>query len=217
VGAAPVRVLDELYRLEGVQVGADGTRFVVRQGGASQALHTPLVGRHQARNALMAVAMLEAAGPPWAMPLAEAATALERVRLPGRFDYQRPWLFDVAHNPAGTAVLAETLAAVRPPGPVVAVVCVLRDKDWRGMLSALAPHVSRVLLTMAPTAPSNRAWSLDEAGAFAADRSIAAEVVPDFDAALARGASLGATVLVTGSFHTVGDAMARLQVSPLPG
>jgi folylpolyglutamate synthase/dihydropteroate synthase len=27
----------------------------------------------------------------------------------------------------------------------------------------------------------------------------------------------GATVLVTGSFHTVGDAMARLQVSPLTG
>jgi dihydrofolate synthase/folylpolyglutamate synthase len=37
----------------------------------------------------------------------------------------------------------------------------------------------------------------------------------DFDAALASGRRLGTTVLVTGSFHTVGDAMDRLQVDPL--
>lgn len=41
--------------------------------------------------------------------------------------------------------------------------------------------------------------------------------VPDFDQALAEGRDRGATVLVTGSFHTVGDAMARLQVDPLAG
>ena len=33
--------------------------------------------------------------------------------------------------------------------------------------------------------------------------------------ALARASSMGETTLVTGSFHTVGDAMARLQLSPL--
>jgi dihydrofolate synthase/folylpolyglutamate synthase len=43
------------------------------------------------------------------------------------------------------------------------------------------------------------------------------ELVPDFDRALARAQSTGATVLLTGSFHTVGDAMARLQVSPVAG
>jgi dihydrofolate synthase / folylpolyglutamate synthase len=38
---------------------------------------------------------------------------------------------------------------------------------------------------------------------------------PDFDRALSYAATAGATVLVTGSFHTVGDAMARLQAPPL--
>jgi dihydrofolate synthase/folylpolyglutamate synthase len=42
-------------------------------------------------------------------------------------------------------------------------------------------------------------------------------VEPDFDAALRRGSDTGATTLITGSFHTVGDAMARLQVNPLAG
>jgi folylpolyglutamate synthase/dihydropteroate synthase len=35
-------------------------------------------------------------------------------------------------------------------------------------------------------------------------------VEPDFDLALSNAGAEGATVLVTGSFHTVGDAMARL-------
>ena len=36
-----------------------------------------------------------------------------------------------------------------------------------------------------------------------------------FDIALATAREGGGTTLITGSFHTVGDAMARLQVSPL--
>ena len=39
----------------------------------------------------------------------------------------------------------------------------------------------------------------------------------DFDRALVRGSEEGTTVVVTGSFHTVGDAMARLEVSPTEG
>jgi dihydrofolate synthase/folylpolyglutamate synthase len=42
-------------------------------------------------------------------------------------------------------------------------------------------------------------------------------VVRDFDRALVRAAEEGATVVITGSFHTVGDAMTRLQVSPTAG
>jgi dihydrofolate synthase/folylpolyglutamate synthase len=42
-------------------------------------------------------------------------------------------------------------------------------------------------------------------------------VEEDFDDAISTASSLAATVLVTGSFHTVGDAMARLQVDPLAG
>jgi dihydrofolate synthase/folylpolyglutamate synthase len=37
----------------------------------------------------------------------------------------------------------------------------------------------------------------------------------DFDRALADARTGDGTTLITGSFHTVGDAMARLQVSPL--
>ena len=44
-----------------------------------------------------------------------------------------------------------------------------------------------------------------------------AEVITDFDAAIDRATASGATVLITGSFHTVGDAMVRLQAAPFAG
>ena len=84
-------------------------------------------------------------------------------------------------------------------------------------MTALAGAVDQFLLTNAPTAPANRAWRPDDALAFAAAEGWRAEVVGDFDDALALATERAGTVLVTGSFHTVGDAMASLQLSPFGG
>jgi dihydrofolate synthase/folylpolyglutamate synthase len=127
------------------------------------------------------------------------------------------YVFDVAHNPSGASVLAETIRQVGLERPLVAVLGVLGDKDWRGIMSALSPVVDQVVLTQPPSAPVTRAWNLDEALAFASTLSWSAHAEPSFDAALARVDEHGATVLIAGSFHTVGDAMARLQVNPLAG
>jgi len=71
------------------------------------------------------------------------------------------------------------------------------------------------VLTMAPTAPASRAWDLTDAAAFGRDLGLDVAVIADFDEALAAVRRADGTVVVTGSFHTVGDAMERLQVSPL--
>lgn len=77
--------------------------------------------------------------------------------------------------------------------------------------------VQGFLLTNAPTAPESRAWVASEALAYAHSEGWPAELVPDFERALARAPALGETILVTGSFHTVGDAMARLPGSLATG
>jgi dihydrofolate synthase/folylpolyglutamate synthase len=127
------------------------------------------------------------------------------------------FIFDVAHNPAGAEVLAQTVASVAPAQPISVVLCVLRDKDWREMIRVLGRVAARFVLTNAPTAPASRAWDLDEAARFTREIGVAADVVPEFSAALSAAGEGAGTVLVTGSFHTVGDAMALLQVSPLAG
>ncbi len=222
-GATPVRVAAEEGRVTQLRVTAQGTSFLWDPVPGASPLCRPhevttgLPGRHQATNALVALTMLDAIPGPFRVTPEEAIPALATVQLPGRFSRHGDWIFDVAHNPDGAAVSAETLKALRPSGPVVALVSVLGDKDWRGILRALSGAVDRFMLTNAPTAPASRAWVASEALAYATGEGWAAELVPDFDEALRLAPSRGATVLVTGSFHTVGDAMSRLQVSPTDG
>jgi dihydrofolate synthase/folylpolyglutamate synthase len=215
-GASEVRVVADRAHVSELTVDHAGTEFVLSALGDTRRLRTPLAGVHQAANLAFTLEWLDAAGPPYAVSLEQAAAHLHEISIPGRFQRVGRYLFDVAHNGDGARVLAETLRRVDPPGPVAAVVCALRDKDWREMLLALAPRVDRFVFTNAPTAPESRAWELGEVGAFATGHGLSFEAEPDFDRALERATALGQTVLVTGSFHTVGDAMARLHVSSLP-
>ena len=63
--------------------------------------------------------------------------------MPGRFEVRDGVIFDGAHNPAGMAALAEALGDRR----VVAVLCVLDDKDAAEMLRALLPLCDEVVCT----------------------------------------------------------------------
>ncbi len=213
-GASPINAVFAGSSIENVSVAAAGTRFVIRRGDDLRAVHTPLVGRHQASNAAVALAMLNALPDGLRPDAATVDGGLQNVRLPGRFQRSGKYVFDVAHNPDGSRVLARTLAETQMPRPIAAVFSVLSDKDWSAMMTALSPHVDLFILTNTPTAPASRAWNITDVMTFARSNGWAAEVVRDFDRALERAAEEGKTVLVTGSFHTVGDAMARLQVSP---
>lgn len=214
-GSSPILVTGRDWQVEQVRVESVGTRFTLTVNGRSRELLTPLVGQFQAHNCAVALAMLRSAGAPWASLAEEPQEALHGVRLAGRFHHAPPWLFDVAHNADGAATVVNNLLAVGVPHPVTAVVCVLRDKDWRGILQAVSRVAERIVVTMAPTAPINRSWDLHEVLAWAEGERLPVTRVDDFSSALAEARAEAATVLVTGSFHTVGDAMERLQVPPV--
>lgn len=227
-GAMPVVVLDDDYAISNVEVSARGTSFTLAHSelpgpGTSSALlggtdgqhmTTPLLGEHQARNTATAIATLATIGNEYLPPPGEISKALAGVFLPGRFERRGKIIFDVAHNPDGARTVAETIRAINPPSPRTALVAVLADKDWRGIIRELAPAVDRFMFTNAPSAPAERRWDPAEAHTFAKAQGIEADLEPDMDAALALGQERSETLLITGSFHTVGDAMSRLQVSP---
>ena len=216
-GASAVLDVDTHASPDEVTVTNEGTTFTMTVGGQRGVVRTGLAGAHQASNASLALLMLNAAGGDLSITLDQARDSLPLVRLPGRFQRFEPFIFDVAHNPDGAAVLAATVAAVRPTSPIAVVLCVLADKDWRGVMTTLARVVDMFVLTNAPTAPASRAWDLREAASFAAERGWNAVAESDFDSAIRRATTEARTVLVTGSFHTVGDAMARLDVDPVAG
>ena len=206
------------YRIE--RLALDGTLLEVRLPEGPRALRAPLLGAHQASNVALAVRALDLLPAGLRPPHAAVATGVADVRWPGRLQLERVdgvlWVFDVAHNRAGVDALATALGSLDLPRPLVAVVGVLGDKDWGSMMGALYAATDHVLLTEPPTAPPERRWDptrvLLEAG------SEKAQVVSEFGAALARAQQLaqqaGGCVLVTGSFHTVGDALIALRRCP---
>lgn len=217
VGAA-FHVLDR-SSIRGLRVGFEGTCFQLRtEHWGDLAVRLPLIGAHQATNAALAVRALELL-PPDLRPDREAVLrGLRQVRWPGRLQLARVgpalWIFDVAHNPAGVEALVATLRALPLPRPVVVVFGVLSDKDWRGMLPPLLDMGDAVVLTVPPTAPEHRRW--DPTEVLQRLPGAPAEVVSAFDQAIdeAHTRAAGGSVIVTGSFHTVGDALCMLGLAP---
>ncbi len=213
---ALVGVMREVVEERGARSEEHGELRVVDPAHAAS-FRLGLAGSHQVANASLALALVESL-PARFRPDAEAiASGLAWARIPGRFDRRGRWLFDVAHNPDGARALVHALRAAAVPRPLWAVVAVLRDKDWRGMLEVLAPEVDGIALTRAPSAPVERAWDLEQArgeGRGMRGEGTTIEVVPELRDALRFAGDRAATVLVTGSFHTVGDAMSLLGVDP---
>jgi dihydrofolate synthase/folylpolyglutamate synthase len=188
-----------------------GAEPVVRvtPGDAPQGLELGLRGAHQWANAWVALGALNALPPPFGPFGPWLPPSFAEAYVPGRFDVRGRWIFDVAHNPDGMAVLVAALQEYHPPRPLHALVGIRNDKDWPPMLAALQPEVDRLVLTVAPSVPGPQRWAEQD---FADGRlpGGSARFEPDFDRALAQVQVGARTVLVTGSFHTVGDAMARL-------
>lgn len=205
-GAFPIVASEELYRANNVRIGEAGTSFDVQHEGEAITLTTGLIGEHQATNACVAMAMLDAAGERWSVPIAEARRSLPTVSMPGRFQRVGKFILDVAHNPDGMRALAKSLDAVAPARPMVAVLGVLRDKDWREMMSVLCNAVDRLIVTAPQSAPPSRAWNPAEAAEYGVENGWNVTLIDDLPRAVAVAAAEAATVVITGSFHTVGDA-----------
>jgi dihydrofolate synthase/folylpolyglutamate synthase len=114
-------------------------------------LDLPLLGRHQAHNAAVALASLDALGEQ-GLSVADDAVArgLATLSWPARVEVmgERPWLVvDGAHNVASAEALAETLRTSFPPCPRTLVFGTTRDKDLKGQLRALLPGTERVIAT----------------------------------------------------------------------
>ena len=204
-------------------VGCDPAKMSIDVGGAYTAfnirtaewgelrLQTPLLGEHQAKNASLAVALLERMPPHLRPDRAVLTEGLSGVDWPGRAQLEHldgaTWVFDMAHNTAGAKALSSVLRRLELPGPLVFVAAVLGDKDWREMLLRLFERADHAILTQAPTAPLDRRW--DPQVALTEIGSRIAEVQTDFEGALHRARELAGsgTIVVTGSAHTVGDAL----------
>ncbi len=218
---------------EGVEFGvvsrtpAVGGQVLTLQGlrGRYDDVFLPLYGAHQAQNAAVALAAVEAfAGTdPLDDDLVRAAFA--EVTSPGRLEIIRrspTILLDAAHNPHGAEAVGAALEDSFSFSPLIGVMGVMTDKDHEGVLNAFEPYFDHLVCTQNSTDRSMSAAALGRAAVdvFGEDR---VTVVPDLADAIDRAAtlaevgeaidvSIGAgAVLVTGSVVTVGEARTMLK------
>ncbi|MBB4689755.1 bifunctional tetrahydrofolate synthase/dihydrofolate synthase [Amycolatopsis jiangsuensis] len=192
-------------------------------GGVYDEIFLPLHGAHQAANAALALAAVEAffgAGKDKQLVLEAVREGFAEVTNPGRLERVRAApavMVDAAHNPMGARALAATVTDEFAFRRLVAVVGVLTDKDARGILEALEPVVSDVVVTRNS---SPRSMPLDElaelASAVFGEERVLAD--PDLGTAIETAIGLveqsedpeeplsGGGVLVTGSVVTAGEA-----------
>jgi dihydrofolate synthase / folylpolyglutamate synthase len=208
----PLRTVSPLHVL-----GMDRAGLLV-EGAAGDELRVGLLGRHQAANAAVALAVLDelaSAGIAGATE-PQVRRAFRDVRWPGRLELlslaadgtartaptDEPHgtdpdvLLDGAHNAHGAAALAAALEELRPRlsgGRPTLVMGVLADKDVVAMLAPLggldALRHGRVITTTVPDSPRTLS-AADLATAWTAHSRLSAEPIEQPDVALERATEL---------------------------
>ena len=197
-----------------------------------------LRGRHQAANAAVADALLDALGEAGIaeVPAEARRRGYRTARWAGRLELlevvgplgTREVLLDGAHNPAGAAALAAALDDLRPlmaggtdvpPAPLVLVWAAMADKDVAGTVAAAARSSALAGATVVCTAPDlPRALAPDALAAVwirAGVPDLSVRTAPTPAAALDAALELpGGPVVVAGSLYLVGAARARLVDEP---
>ncbi|WSY16407.1 bifunctional folylpolyglutamate synthase/dihydrofolate synthase [Embleya sp. NBC_00896] len=234
--------MDATVAREGMEFGlvrrdlAVGGQLLTLRGlaGEYSDIFLPLHGGHQAHNAAVALAAVEAflgvgvadrpgltSGGSLDADLVREAFA--SVTSPGRLEIVRrspTVLIDAAHNPAGARATAQAMADSFDFRHLVGVVGVMGDKDIRGVLEAFEPVFAEIVVTQnsQPRAMPADALAALAVEVFGQDR---VEVQPSLPEAIEAAVTLaeeegdlgGAGVLITGSVVTVGEARLLLKGS----
>lgn len=185
-------------------------------------IYLPLHGAHQAANATIAIASVEAfVGVKLDEELVRSAFA--HVSSPGRLEilHRDPTVIvDAAHNPHGAMALAQTISTEFDFESVFCVLGILGEKDARGVLKALEPVVDRLVVTQSD---SPRALPVDDLYDLALEifgtertfkeRDLATAITYAMEqATLINQVSEGVSaVVVTGSVVTAGSARVILR------
>lgn len=210
---------------------AIGGQVLQLQGlsGVYSDVYLPLHGEHQAHNAVVALAAVEAffgAGAQRQLDVDAVRAGFAAVTSPGRLERMRstPTVFiDAAHNPAGAAALAQTLAGEFDFRTLIGVISVMADKDVDGILAALEPVFNSVVVTHngSPRALDVESLAMVAMQRFGPDRVLTADNLRDaIDTATAlvgdavrdgelddqAGAFSGTGIVITGSVVTAGAA-----------
>ena len=171
-----------------------------------------LPGTRQKQNAALAIAALRAGK----IDIDDSAIArgLANVEWPARFQkWDERTIIDGAHNPAAAHILAETWREILGDQRAMLILAILTDKDLAGICKALAPIADSILL---PKIRSERAVLPDELAKVLSVNtpSLPYSITGSIGDALELARAKPNPILLTGSLHFAGEALAYLRGEP---
>jgi dihydrofolate synthase/folylpolyglutamate synthase len=171
-----------------------------------------LVGRHQKQNAALAIAALAAAE----IDIDDSTIqrGLAKVEWPARFQrWDDRTVIDGAHNPAAVRILAGTWRETFGEEHATLILAILSDKDVNGICEALAPISAFVVL---PKIRSERAADPEDLARIltAISPSLPYSITPSIAHAIEQARAKPNPILLTGSLHFAGEALAHLRGEP---
>ena len=169
-----------------------------------------LRGKHQKLNAAIAIAAIRAAK----IELTDTSIArgLAQVEWPARFQcWDKRTVIDGAHNPAAAKLLVQTWREVFDNQRATVILAVLSDKDLRGICDALASIADSFIL---PKIRTERAVDPEQLAQTLATIGCRSEIAANVGEALAKARTHSVSILITGSLHFAGEALAYLQGKP---
>lgn len=138
-------VRDRAMAIGGQALNLDGLN------GSYEEILLPLFGAHQAANASVALAAVEAFfGGTVTLDIDAVREGFGSVTSPGRMEIVRrspTVIVDAAHNPHGATSLATALEESFTFEQIIGVVSVMADKDVLGLLQALEPVLNEIVVT----------------------------------------------------------------------
>lgn len=203
-GSSKRLVTPDLSQLTVLNCGENGSSIIYM----NREYEISLVGEYQIENALTVIETVKASG--YNIPYNTVKTALANTFFPARAEIisKNPLVvLDGAHNPDGAAELAKILKKYE--GEAVALIGVMRDKDYNAVLRATLPFCRAAVAVTVENMPR----SLDgKILALTAEEYCPTQIAGNYDEAIKKTSEFadGAPVFVFGSLYLAGGIRQKL-------
>ena len=203
-GSSKRLVTPDLSQLTVLNCGENGSSIIYM----NREYEISLVGEYQIENALTVIETVKASG--YNIPYNTVKTALANTFFPARAEIisENPLVvLDGAHNPDGAAQLAKILKEYE--GKAVALIGVMRDKDYKAVLGATLPFCrAAVAVTVENMPRSLEGKTLAETAA----QYCPTQIAGNYDEAIKKTSEFadGAPVFVFGSLYLAGGIRQKL-------
>jgi len=200
-----------------ISISLSGTRFDLKSGNNFyKQLYTPLVGKHQAKNAAVAISLLDQIKAKFRFKVEKhhVRRGLANVNLPGRFQVlsKNPYIIlDGAQNRASAKALRAACNEIFKKKCSCMILGVSADKDVEAIVRELSPLTERIIFTRADSPRALEPELLARKADFLRNRHYLCYDIEDALKFASVFAGRHGIILITGSLFLVKETLETLR------